>query len=131
MFDFQFNIEDSASAALEELLLKAEDLSAPQLEASDLLEKSVKENFRAGGRPDPWVPRKKEVEWPLLIKTGELMESIKAEVTSPTEIDIFSDLDYAAAQDMGTDKLPARPFMLIQEKDADEIEEIFARHLGL
>jgi phage gpG-like protein len=130
MFDFMFSIEDEMSGTLAEMVEKANDLSAPQEEAGYILQKSIKDNFIAGGRPDPWVPRKKDVEWPLLIKTGALMDSIEAEVTSPTEIDVFSDSEYAAAQDMGTEILPARPFMIIQEEDADKIEEIFSRHFG-
>lgn len=102
---------------------------------------SIERNFEAGGRPREWKPLDPETirqrveqgygTGPILVRTGRLKRSASAirrwnvsrGVAETTEFppSVF----YAPFHQFGTRYMPARPFMMIQEEDAEEIEEIF------
>jgi len=126
---FEFDIEDTATPLFEDLILAENNMSDPLKRAADEAIKSVHENFEAGGRP-AWQPHKKEVPWPLLMDTMSLYDSIDAEIHDK-EVWVLSTEEYAPYQDLGTEHIPARPFLVIQNSDADEIEKIIAQHFDL
>lgn len=127
----------------------------------NLAVKSVKQNFRDGGRPNTWVKSKKE-KGKTLIGTGALMKGIHYKLddngvtvmttklpyahilhfggtTKPTEIrpknkralcfvmggtKVF----YGKVNHPGS-KIPARPYMLLQDEDISAIENMMIAHL--
>ena len=101
----------------------------PMDEVALLLLHSVEENFEREGRPDPWMPRIEDPEnpWPLLNKTGNLLGSLQAVVHGDVA-GVATDVAYALYLDSGTVKMVDRPFMMIQDEDLDQIEEILANH---
>lgn len=48
----------------------------PWLQVGEIGRTSIRKNFLTGGRPNKWQPRKVDVPWPPLIKSGDLMNSI-------------------------------------------------------
>jgi phage gpG-like protein len=93
-----------------------------------LLVDSVHQNFDEEGRPDAWQPRQDDNPWPILRRTGNLYNSITYQ-THTDGVDVYSTTDYADYHDSGTSRLPARPFLIIQPEDADEIENLIWEHL--
>ena len=121
------NIEDHITPGLVDLADHFEHL--PMEEIAGVMVASVHENFEAEGRPDPWEPRKDDNPWPILNKTGALKNSIESMV-SGNEITVYAGF-YGQFHDEGTTWLPARPFLLLQDEDMAEIEEILDQHLGM
>jgi phage gpG-like protein len=104
----------------------------PVSEIGKLILQSIEQNFDEEGRPTPWAPRKEEGDGhPLLKDTGSLYYSLFYDILRhPDEIDLEfqSGMPYDVFLDKGTEKMPARPFYLIQDEDVTEIEDILARH---
>jgi phage gpG-like protein len=126
-----FLINENMIPRMEELIEAGENL--PVDEIAQLLIDSVHENFLQEGRPGPWAPRVEspyDDGHPILRDTGDLYNSIQAMEVSQEEIIIDSDLDYAGYNDQGTSRAPARPFLVIQDSDADEIEDLLAQHFN-
>jgi len=109
-----------------EMMDANEHLPLPEIE--ELAVESVHQNFDSGGRPDAWDPAILPMDRPLLVDTGALRESIEAVAIDTNRVSLDSPLDYAAYLNEGTDKMVARPFMLLQQEDVDEIETIVAQH---
>lgn len=107
---------------------------------------SIGKNFRSGGRPEKWKPlaqdteltRKREArpEGPPLIKSGALMriaQQLNIWTITPDSayVDNLTPAGwYGALQQRGFTggygiKTPARPFLLIQPEDVDEIDIVF------
>ena len=62
-------------------------------------------------RPSPWAPRKdKKATHPLLIKSGSLRQSIRWRLSGPDTVVVHSPMKYAKYHQLGTKKMPARPF---------------------
>lgn len=126
------NIEINDHAVLEffhELSEKSEDL--PLDEIGRVLVDSIHENFRMGGRPDVWEPRKKDYDWPLLMKSRDLYNSINYDVNQGgdnSEVNVSYGEEYGKFHDEGTVNLPERQFMCIQPEDVDKINDILAQH---
>ena len=92
----------------------------------------VKQRFLSGGKPR-WKARKKQVAWPMLIKTGTLMRSVTLPsstnklITYPDKksITLESKVPYAPYHDKNrgnTNPNPniyGRPFLPFTEKDVD------------
>ena len=71
-----------------------------------------------GLRPSPWAPRKSGGKWPLLIKhphTG-LWQSFRSKLQGNDTVVIGTDKKYAGYHQLGTKKMPARPFMPVDAK---------------
>jgi phage gpG-like protein len=127
----EFSISENVTESLREIASRADDL--PMQDISDILLQSVRENFLAQGRPDPWTPRVDnpyDDGHPLLMDTMALYNSLYADVTAD-EVEINSGEDYGEYLDQGTSKMVARPFFIIQEEDADRIEDLLAQHLDM
>ncbi|MCK5740574.1 MAG: phage virion morphogenesis protein [Chlorobi bacterium] len=120
-----------------------------------VLLKSIQENFDVGGRysrsspigtggTDRWfdlsevtiAQRTKKGYWPgkILQQTGILASSITFTVNSDG-VSVGSNLSYARDLQYGTDIMPPRPFLVVQEEDITKImfkyTEYFARNLGM
>lgn len=70
------------------------------------------EAFRTASlRPSPWAPRKDtKATHPLLIKSGDLEQSIRWRLSGPDTVVVYSPMEYAPYHQLGTKKMPARPF---------------------
>ena len=65
----------------------------------------------ASFRPSPWAPRKdKKAKHPLLIRSGDLRQSITWRFKDDDTVVVGSPAKYARYHQMGTKHMPARPF---------------------
>jgi phage gpG-like protein len=117
MIDLSINLSHF-DAWLSEIHKKADDL--PLDEIGSLGVAFIHETFETAGRGS-WRPTKVAVDHPLLIDSGDLMESITA-VPGSDEVTFDSDLPYAAYQNS------MRPFMFLDDSIDSEIEDILAKH---
>lgn len=93
------------------LLVGVEDFSAVSPAIAQLLENSVRRNFREGGRPEKWPASKRadgdagygNETGQTLIDTARLMNSIIGE-GDDTSVRVGTNADYAAAHNFGVDK---------------------------
>ena len=70
----------------------------------------------ASFRPSPWAPRKdKKSTHPLLIKSGNLRQSISWKLDGPDTVVIGSSQKYAPYHQHGTKNMPARPFFPVDK----------------
>jgi len=111
----------------------------PWSQAGNILLKSIDDNFQLSGRykqegsfeggSRKWVKTKKRKN-KILVKSGKLKNRIK-KIVSTRGVKIKSSLAYSAAQQYGFKKrnLPARPFIVHQEKDIKTIGSIFKEHM--
>lgn len=99
-----------------------------------IMRTSIVENFQEGGRPDAWTPLSDET---LLTKKGDkiLIDSgvLKGSIHPDPEVGedyviVGTNKKYAAIHQFGGKAgrggkvtIPARPFMLIQDEDIDDI----------
>lgn len=98
---------------------------------------SIRANFAAEGRP-AWRPLapatvidRKGASGPILDRTGKLLKvatqfniwTYTRESATITGID--SRVKYGKYHQGGTRKMPARPFIVLQDEDEEEIERIF------
>ena len=98
---------------------------------------SVRTNFNVEGRP-AWqelaesTVRKRGTSHPILTNTGALKsESTNEQNWTVTTDDVSltgldSAVPYAAYNQAGTSKMPAREFVSLQERDMTEIERVFS-----
>lgn len=122
------NIDDfEVQELFHHLEYQAEHLDDAMNEIGQLMVDSVRANFEAGGRPEAWEPRLVDVPWPILRKTGNLYNSIHYSVYGDN-VDIDDDTEYGRYHDQGTSRLPARPFLLIQDEDEQRIMDLIAQH---
>lgn len=64
-------------------------------------------------RPSPWAPRKaskRDDGHPLLIRSGALRQSIRWRMDGDSAVVVGSDRKYAPYHQLGTKRMPARPF---------------------
>jgi len=75
------------------------------------------EAFRdASLRPSPWAPRKdRKATHPLLIKSGTLQKKIHWRLNGSGAVVIGSPMKYAPYHQLGTKKMPARPFFPVDK----------------
>jgi phage gpG-like protein len=156
------------------LLAGVADFSPVSGAIAQLLENSVRRNFREGGRPEKWPTSKRadrdagygSPSGQTLIDTARLMNSIVG-VGDSDSVKVGTNVAYAAAHNFGVDKeitqqvrehvrrisqafgrpidmtavqvkshsrkvhlhLPAREFMLIQEEDWQDINDLITKRM--
>lgn len=117
-----------------------QDLKEPLTDAvNKVILPSIARNFQVGGRPK-WAPladatlsHPDRSSGPILVDTGNLREIATSERPwriTKKEADmskLISMVTYAQYHQTGTRDMPQRMFALFQERDARDIEEIFAR----
>lgn len=98
---------------------------------------SIRNNFAAEGRPswEPLAPTtvlSRGASGPILNRTGRLLK-VATQFNiwtytrdSATITGIDSRVKYAGYHQGGTRKMPARPFVVLQDEDEEQIERIFA-----
>lgn len=111
-------ISDSRRARQKIKRILQRSSTIPWLQAGEIGRASIRKNFLSGGRPNKWAPRKINVSWPPLIKSGELMMSIYNEPFQDG-VALGSRKVYAAAQNFGYPprKIKARKFLIIPKED--------------
>ncbi|MEM2126268.1 MAG: phage virion morphogenesis protein [Candidatus Methanosuratincola sp.] len=127
------------SGEVEKLLDRLMNLSyaEPLRDAAVYMKSSVLRNFEIGGRP-PWRPLsaktlmeklKKGYSPQPLIRTGRLRQSINISV-GENEASVLPGVRYGAYHQFGTDRIPARPFLVFQPEDVAVIQQIFANYIA-
>jgi len=126
---------DSLGTSGESLLRWAESLRVPvQQEMAARLQDITQNNFGLDGedRPSEWQPLSIGYArtahggdtTPKEILSGDMLDSIRVEDTSPEFARVFTDMDYAATQQWGGGEwnTPARPFFpLFGSEDSPEL----------
>lgn len=116
--------------------------------AGEYLVGSVKQNFRAGGRPKKWTPlapstlrRRRRGKGrggaKILIDTAKMMNAVDKRVsTAGVSVGLNAvqarrqHSGYPGGPGPGHAHTPARPFLLIQPEDVVKIGSIFERHIA-
>ncbi len=160
---------------MRKLLSGIEDFSDVSPAIAQLLENSVRQNFREGGRPNKWLASKRadrdagygNESGQTLIDTARLMNSIVG-VGDSDSVRVGTNVAYGPAHNFGVDKeisqqvrqhvrritqafgkpidprevtvsshsrkfhmeLPAREFMLVQEEDWEDINDVITSKLN-
>lgn len=137
-FDEKF-FRDLAGAAdaAQILALKLSNFREPlKMSLAAVVIPSVATNFKSGGRP-PWKALAETTvldrgsAGPILVRTGKLFSAAISvgnwELTNDSlSIDSLDDkVSYAGYNQQGTRRMPARPFIGLQNSDVDDIIEIF------
>ncbi len=137
-------------AQMEKQLL---NLQAPNKLVGILLERSVRRNFRAGGRPRKWPISLRVLSGhKTLIKTRRLMLSVHAHAMK-NKLTLSTNVPYARIHQEGFDgivnvaarsslktkrtrsafsydlHMPKRKFLMWQDEDIRPIERIYTRHI--
>lgn len=74
---------------------------------------------------------KKSVEFPgrpILVRTGALQKSFQL-MTTGQYLTFKNTAAYAGYLQEGTSRMPARPFLVVDQQRADKISEVFVKHL--
>ena len=129
MIDIQ--IDDFAvKDMLDSVEARAYDMYQAMEEIGRMMVLSVRNNFLQEGRPERWAERKDPYSWwPLLRKSGRLYGSIFYEADRDS-LTVDHDTPYGDYLDQGTEYMPARPFLIMQDEDVQRAEEKLYRHLG-
>lgn len=97
---------------------------------------SIRKNFAVEGRPQ-WAPLApstvlaRGASGPILDRTGRLKKVAtqlniwKYTRDSATIVGLDARVKYATYHQSGTSKMPARPFVMLQDEDEERIEQIF------
>lgn len=130
---------------LDTLQTNSEHLNDPLDDIMGMLLSSIQNNFDDEGRPEKWEDladstkkaRARKNKWPgqILSVSGQLSSSINGQVDG-NSILIGSDKPYARIHDLGGEAgknksvtIPQREFLLFQDEDITEAEDILAEHL--
>lgn len=144
----------NAEAALSGIQARLKDLSPAMKVIAGIMESSVRKNFYSGGRPKKWPAsiRVKAEGGRTLIKTGSLASSIKSQAF-PDAVEVGTSLIYGAIHQFGgvirakrkpylkfkiarrwisrkSVSIPARPYLMVQDEDLQEIRGILAGYLS-
>lgn len=138
---------------------RAKNLRPAMLSIKNIVQSSVEENFVRQGRPKKWTDlaestkriRRRRKKWPgmILQVSGQLASSVNSRVDKNVVV-VGSNKPYAKIHDEGGTvnhpgtnngfgkgipipphriKIPARPFLLFQDDDLDEAQQILLDHL--
>jgi phage gpG-like protein len=136
---FSITIDDGGLVAtLNQMVQKAKNLRPLLKMFQVLMIRSFDLNFRYEGRPAKWAPllkatiRRKKSSG-ILKDTGRLRLSTMSETAGGNITKFASDslimgtsVPYAKFLQEGTKHMPARPFIIIQKEDAEEMERLTA-----
>lgn len=151
----EVKIEDNEGKALfDRLQRRLQDLTPAMKVIGQIIRTSVVKNFEAGGRPSKWKPSKRALteSGRTMVDTGRLMKSITAKAY-PDRAEVGTNVIYAAIHQFGGDitaknsrylkfrigkrwaqkrkvTIPARPFLMVQDEDWQEIKEAILEYLN-
>ena len=127
------------------LLVRDPALFAAALpDIEQVIRTSIEENFRVGGRygndnpwgggSQRWAPVDHEDPGKrILVDTADMLNSLDVRAEIFDGVVLFSVSVrpfYGRFHQDGTSRMPARPFMVIQDEDIETITEVLAAHLG-
>jgi phage virion morphogenesis protein len=130
------SISDGASVPLREFAVNVADTLPLMKNIGEIALASVQENFEVGGRPkwQPLAPAtiKAKGHSKPLVASGVLKSVVMKATANQVTVGVQpAAKDYAAIQHFGGKAgrggkvtIPARPFMLLQNEDLQEIEEL-------
>jgi phage gpG-like protein len=95
----------------------------------DVLKADALEGFQTSSDPDKiaWRPLKRRRGKPL-VKTGRLRGSISA-VIQGDAVSVFSGVPYAGFHQLGTSRIPARPFLGVGSRVWPEVKRLALGHV--
>jgi len=112
-----------------------DDMKAMFEQAAQYMLGSVRQNFVEGGRPVTWDALK-DGSQSFLFQTGALLQSIKEEAGFDFAEVAAGQLPYAWIHQAGglagrnhSALIPARPYMLFQDEDVDELTKVFGENI--
>jgi len=140
---------DEVQSILRAMLERADNLSPVLKAIGETLTESTKERFVTSTAPDgsPWKPNAPATiaAWlahhsakggwtagekkPLIGETRMLSMTITYQVPNPFTVMIGSPMDYAATQQMGRGRIPARRFLGVSADDAADIVDMMVQFL--
>jgi len=110
--------------------------------AGDIVKNSIVSSFDTAGNYESdtsimggiqkWRPRKKQVSWKILNKTGKLQRSIYVKPSTKKVVIGSAGIDYNRAHNLGNPRknLVARPFLVVLPSDLFKIKLLFKRYLS-
>ena len=122
----------SIGSAFDRLAAEFKDMSEPLRDAvTEVMIPSIRKNFEAEGRPK-WAPTGPEASAQhaaILYRSGQLYDAatsldiwtIDSNVAAVTSMPT----DYGQFHQFGTNFMPSRPFLVMQDEDAADIEWLF------
>lgn len=127
----------AVNAKLEGVVSRSQDLTVPMKMGAQLMMGSVNDNFSQSGRPSAWralAPstlrqkiRKGYSSRPL-VRTGILKSSISPKVDKES-FRVGTSVSYAGYNQFGTRKMPARPFVVFQDHDVQDINKLVVDYI--
>lgn len=139
MFDIDIEVDMADTMkTLEGMKARALNFIVPLEIARQRLAKANAANFMSGGAVSGgWKPREEPEPWPILRKTGTLMESLSSLVGPPnrveaTEATFGTDVKYAKFHEFGTFEMPSREIVFEPSGFARQVAQDAVNHvLGL
>jgi len=137
MAKFSVSVKDfGVKSGLSKLAAQIKDMQGALDEAGLYMERETKLNFARQQSPDgaAWAGlaestlRYKRTS-AILRETGSLAASIQKQPASSTEVRITAGTEYGIFHQEGTSKMPARPFIGLNDRHEGEIMRIFERHI--
>lgn len=140
--DVIMTIDDGGLAMmLDSMIRKVKNLRPLLKQFQVLMIRSLDLNFRYEGRPRKWAPlqkatMKRKRSTGILKDTGRLrlsvsMETARGNITRFTSdsLKMGTSIPYAKFLQEGTKHMPARPFVIIQNEDAEQMEILTGSYL--
>ena len=136
-----FKVEENVSKTLQAKLARLRDIRRPLEQVAQMLVESTRRRIKStktdpdGNRWEPWASstmaareRNGTAGGGLLYETGSLWSTIRGRVQGRTAV-VTSDEPYVKYLQLGTTKMPARPFMGISKQDARNTTSIMNAHI--
>lgn len=134
----QVSIQDSGiREMLGRLQGRMGNLTPVMRDIGETVRRSVERNFEAQGRPAKWTPSQRVLRTggQTLSLTGRLRRSFSVQATGSRAV-VDTNVVYAAIHQMGGKagrggkvKIPARPFLMVQDEDWEVIRQKIAAYI--
>jgi len=126
----------SVGESIREILNRSQNLKPAIHDIAEHVLESTQQRFLAMETPDgdAWEPlafetlARKERQDRILTESGTLADTIHYLIEND-EVQIGSNLEYAATHQFGRDNIAERPFLGLSNDDTDEILDILQSHL--
>lgn len=127
----EFNLQSFAAHAIA-LIAVIDKVKRPALEeAAGIIETEAKAVLGTNGYNWPALsPNTKKTQPGMLLETGEMRDSISHTVISDSEAQIGSNLDRAKFHELGTSRMPPRPFLMgAAVAKGQEVADVIGSHI--
>lgn len=129
---------DKVQAYFADSLARSKNLAAPLTKGGNVMLRSVDNNFASGGRPRIWAPLKaatvrrkarKGQFLTLVGDTGKLRSEISFDVDG-NSLKVGTNIPYGRVHQLGGgNNIPARPYLVFQKRDIDQINRLVMQHI--